>query len=112
MDIDNLAVQSGAAIYYDDSFRAVLEDHMTYLRTHELTRIIQVEAHIADRWAGDLCGLLVSLNVPSYLHWVIMRMNGMMSPQDNGVDLRVLLVPSNKTLESIKNIHKTKSKVK
>lgn len=112
MDIDNLAVDSGAGIYYDDSFRVVLEDHMTYLRTHPQSRIIQVEPHVADRWAGDLYGLLISMKVPPYLHWIIMRMNGMLSPRDCNSELRALLVPNNKVLETIKNVHKTKSKVK
>lgn len=111
MDIDNLAKDSGAAIFYDDSFRAVLEDHMTYLRTHPQSRIIQVEPHVADRWAGDLYGLLISLNIAPYLHWVIMRMNGMLSPQDCDGQLRALQIPYNKVLETIKNVHKTKSKV-
>lgn len=112
MDIDKLAIDSGPSIYYDDAFRAVLEDHMSYLRSHPDTMIFPIEQNIADRWAGDLFGLLTSMKVEAYLHWVIMRMNMIYNPTDTNMSLTSLIIPSSKVLDTIKNIHKTKSKIK
>ena len=40
MSLDALAIAEGPTLYYDDGFRAVIEDHMTYLRSHPTTTTI------------------------------------------------------------------------
>lgn len=105
MDILNLAYRDGASIYYDEKFRAVLEDHMTYFRTHATTTLQQLEAHEVNKWRGDLFGFLNTLKIPAQFHWLIMRMNAMSAPTDLDVHVETLLLPSTSEIEKIRSIH-------
>lgn len=108
MDILNLAYKDGPAIYYDASFRAVLEDHMTYLRNHEQTTLQQLEPHLVNKWRGDLFGFLSTLNIPAHYHWLIMRLNSMSAPTDFDLNVETLMLPSTSEVEKIKAIHVTR----
>jgi predicted NBD/HSP70 family sugar kinase len=112
MSIDSLAITEGPSVFYDDAFRAVLEDHMTYLRIHPGTTTMAVDPNEAYRWIADLFGLLGSRGVPAYMHWVVMRMNNLTSPTEMGENIRTLLIPDVKVLSVLRNIHNTKAKLK
>lgn len=107
MKIDSQLVDSGPSIYYDPAFRNVLEDHLTYLRTHEKTQLIAVDVMQAYRFEGDLNGLLSYYRVPVYLQWLVMRMNKFTSPLDASKDLISLIVPDYTTVEQIRQSHMT-----
>lgn len=108
MEINNIAIDEGPSIYYRDSFRAVLEDHLGYLRGHEETTVYTIEPNIAYQWTADLFGFLNSKAVPAYMHWIIMRMNNMTSPTEMGEKVQTLLVPSSKTLSTLAKIQRVK----
>lgn len=109
MEIDKLAVNEGPAIYYRDSFHAVIEDHLAFLRSHEDTTIMDLQPNEAYRWTADLFGFLNSKGVPSYLHWTVMRMNGMTSPTEMDENVRTLMVPSVKIMTTLVNIQRVKA---
>ena len=94
--------------FYGADFRAVLEDHMTWLRNHRSTRSIKVANSDAYRFEGDFYRYLSSLGTISRGYfWVIMRLNKMTSPQDFGVETDTILVPSAETLEALRKAHVT-----
>lgn len=107
MVIDDLMVQSGASIYYDDGFRNVLEDHMTVLRNDATTRVIDIDAGRAYKYESDLYGLLQLYNVPTHLHWLVMRMNRLTSPMDYPATMYALLIPDPAVIERLRQSHMT-----
>jgi hypothetical protein len=112
MSLDALAIAEGPTLYYDDGFRAVIEDHMTYLRSHPTTTTIAIDPNEAYRWVADLFGLLGSRGIPAYMHWIVMRMNHLNAPTEMDENIRTLMVPDVKVLSVIRNIHNTKAKLK
>jgi hypothetical protein len=112
MFIDNIAIKEGPTVFYDTDFRAVLEDHMTYLRGHESTTTMAVGPNEAYRWTADLFGLLNSRGVAAYLHWVVMRMNSFNSPTEMDETVSSLIIPDPRALNLIRNIYVTRAKLK
>lgn len=110
MDINNLEYAAGAQAYYDHTFRSVLEDHMTNLRTNPTTQVLQLDEQKVYQWVGDLFGLLRVMRVDPYLFWTVMRMNGMDSPTDLSQDYTSLLVPSGSAVRKIYDQHRTLAK--
>ena len=76
MDITKSMNSEGADIFYDSDFRSVLEDHVPLLRDDAATEIVNVKSNVAYKFEYDLTGYLSSIDVPHYLHWITMRING------------------------------------
>lgn len=102
--IDNLMVQEGPAVFYDNDFKVVLESHLTYLRTHTDTVKMSIDPIEAYRFEGDLNGLLHSFNILPQYHWVIMRMNDYTSTQETTADLPSLLIPDISVIERLRQL--------
>ena len=102
---------SGPDIYYDIAFRNILEDHVTFLRNNKETVTIMIEPAYAYKYEGDLFGLLSKYNIDFELHWIIMRVNKMVSPTETTDMLSSLLIPNRTVIERIRNVYMTKDKV-
>lgn len=111
MIIDALSIPDGPNIYYETSFRNVLEDHMTLLRNHPATTTITVEPLKAYKYEFDLFGLLSTYNVPVHLRWLVMRLNNMVVPTDATRDIEILLVPDLTVVDRIRQSHITARRV-
>lgn len=109
--VDALLVPQGTDVYYTDAFRNVLEDHMTYLRGAASTTVGNVDPIKAYRFEFDLNGLLLDMGLPLFLHWTIMRMNNLSSPQHVPADLTTLLLPAPAELEMIRQAEYTKARL-
>jgi hypothetical protein len=112
MLIDNIATNPGPDIYYNQNFRVVLEDHMTFLRNHSETTTASVTPSQAFKYEGDLAWLLYELNIPAHLHWVVMRINKLNSPVDLGKDCNYLFIPNPSVIERIRSTYSTQNKIK
>lgn len=109
--LDSL-INPGADVYYSAEFRNVLEDHMTYLRTHPDNTVVTVAPNIGYKYIGDLAGVLHHYNVPYNLHWIVMRMNHMTSPIDYRDTMLNLDIPSFTAVERLRTTHMSQSKIK
>ncbi len=109
--IDSLMTASGPDIYYNKSFRNMLEDHMTYLRTHPQNQVMEVTPMQAHRYEFDLIGLLNTLMIPQHLHWVVARMNHFDSFNHVPEDLTRLLIPEQKELVRLQQTFMTVNKI-
>lgn len=107
MLVDNLMNDSGPLDYYDPSFRQVLEDHLSYLRNHPTTVMVNVEPARAYKFEFDLFSLLGVYTIPVHFHWLTMRMNKMVMPSEATKELRSLLVPDFAVVERIRQAHVT-----
>jgi hypothetical protein len=112
MALNEMMVDYGAQSNHTPEFLGVLEDHLTYLRTHEDTTVVSVANQEAERWAGDLNGFLFSKNVDARLHFITMRLSGMVAPSDFGVDINTLTIPSAKVINTIRKIENTRKNIR
>lgn len=111
MAITALLADAGTAIDYDQGFRAVLEDHMTYLRKHPKTTMIMIQPGDAYKYEFDLFGLLTLYGVKRSMQWVTMRMNDYTTPMQATVELESLIVPSETVINQIRQTHQTSHKL-
>lgn len=60
----------------EQNYAVLQETHLEYLRKHPNTQIHAVTGQQAEKFIGDLNGLLDSLAVNKKFHYLITRMNG------------------------------------
>lgn len=110
MQILNILNKPTSNVYYEQGFRVMLEDHLTYLKDLSTTRKINLESQMAYKYEGDFDGLLTVLNIRPEYHFIIMRLNNMTSPQEFNPDKTMtLLIPDNKEIDRIRATYKTKN---
>lgn len=110
--IERLAATPAANTYDDPAFRAILEDHLTWLINHDGTNTKPVTAHQVDVFDFDWIGLLQDLSVPADLHWITIRMNGGKSLTDVPQSLRALRVPSTSALQNLVQLSASTKKIR
>lgn len=96
-----------ANAYYEPAFRAILEDHMQYLRLHPKTVSTEVIGIDALRYAGDLYGYLTYNKIGQALHWIILRMNNFVNPAEFDERILTLLIPDAGVIDGIKQQYST-----
>lgn len=111
MKIDALLRGTDELTYYDQSFRNVLEDHMTFLKTHPATVSRQVDSSLAYRYEYDFYGLLTFFGVSVHLHWLIMRMADMTNPMESTRGLTYFLVPDPDVVERMRSNHEMSHRI-
>lgn len=109
--IDTLMITPGADIYYSDDFHNVLEDHMTYLRGLSSTTKTSVSPIDVIRYQADLFGLLGSMGINPFMHWIVMRMSNIYSPAKVPVDLAYVLVPNESVIVALQQTIKTTAQI-
>lgn len=109
--IENLAGRASADIFDTPEFRNIIEDHLTWLINHPNNVSQPVTAHQIDVYDFDWTGLLRSLDVPSDLHFVVIRMNGGISLTDVPNDLRSLRIPDLAIIQNLVTLVSSSKKV-
>lgn len=92
-------------IFYDSSFRNVLEDFIPYMLNQPSTQTRMITADLAYRYEYDFYGLLAHMGLDYHLHWIIMRMSGFTAPNQPTRELTVIYVPSIQLLEQLRSNH-------
>lgn len=110
MQILTILNKPTSSVFYEQGFRILLEDHISYLKDLSSTRKIDISNHNAYKYQGDLDGLLTEMNIRPELHFIIMRLNGFTSPQEYSPEKSMtLLIPDSKEIERIRSTYKTKN---
>lgn len=76
MNLFKLALDTGPRIYYDPKVRSILEDHLQLLIEQADAKLVEVTPGIANKYLGDLNGVLAHAGVAPEKWWLIARMNG------------------------------------
>ena len=101
----------GPLVYYQEEFRHVLELHLEYLRSHPTTQIVSPDEQQTIFYQKDFYGFLTYQRVPQHLHWIIMRMNFMYSPEEFTPEYKQLLQPLASTIDIIRQQYETQQKI-
>jgi hypothetical protein len=104
-------LQDGAAIYYTDSFRVMIEFNLQWLLSSTYISTFSISNQSAYVYEYDLFGLLTSMSVPRQLHWIVMRLNGLNSPDEFRADMSTLYLPNESVIENMVNLENTVSKI-
>ncbi len=109
--INKLERDMGPDIVYSEGFKQVLEDHISVIRQDPTTEVVEIDPQVAYANEGDLTAVLDHYNMPMEQHWLIMRVNGLTSPQEYSADITTLLFPSRTTFDSILSGYRTDQKI-
>ena len=112
MQIFKTMITGGPSIYYDPAFRNMIEDHMTWLRGRSGNTIVDVEPMVAYKYAGDFFGLLMHFNILPQYHWITMRMNQYVSPQDYSDEMLSFVTPSGEDCERLRAVFMSQTKMR
>lgn len=110
MTVLSMMGSPGADIYHTETWRLLVESHLTYLRALVESEVVVIEPHIAYKYEGDLYGALTELRIPQYMHWTIMRVNGLFSPTEFNGETVSLMVPLRETFQQLAAIAATTQK--
>ena len=110
MTVMNQMLGDGPRLYYSEEWRLLIETHLGWLRSRTASDSVVVDQQVAYKYEGDLFGALTELGIPDYMHWTIMRMNGLLSPVDFPAEPVVLMVPLRETLTQLAALAETTQK--
>lgn len=110
MTVLSLMASPGPDIYHTATWRRLVETHLIYLRRLRASDVVVIEPHVAYKYEGDFFGALTDLNIPQYMHWTIMRVNGLYSPAEFKGEAVTLMVPSKETFQQLAAIAATTQK--
>lgn len=108
--LQDLMRDDGAVVYYTESFRKTIEDHLDAMRTARSSLSIQVDGNIAYKFEYNFYGLLRHLQVSPYMHWITMRVNGYLSPDEYLGSHVVIVIPDPEYIEKLRSTHNTINK--
>ena len=107
MSINDKMLSDGASIYYTERVRTMMESHMPYLRSSPFVTARPIEPSQANKYEGDLQGLLMELGVSPKNHWFFMRLNDMDGFEDVTPELRSLLMISESSIDQLMSVYQT-----
>lgn len=103
-------VDSSDQIYYDPSFKNILEQHLPHFRERALGEYqltAQLEDNIAVKCDGDFRKVCIELGVPQYLHWLTLRINKLKNYSDYRKTQKTVVLVEDDLLNRLRLIHTT-----
>lgn len=112
MSLINKMTNPGPSVYYEQQFRNVFEDHLSFILNNRASNIYSatVDPNTAARFAGDFRGLMLSLGIFPFLHWYNMRINGYTSTSDYDGSQLTLDLLNDKVIVQLAKSYKTSRK--
>lgn len=101
MSVVSLMGDAGGDIYNSMTWRLLVETHLDWLRASTEAEVVAIPPQLGYKYEGDFYGALTELNIPRYLHWTTMRVNGLYSPSDFDGEARVVMVPARRVLQQL-----------
>lgn len=112
MALTDVLQVSDSVGYFDPKFRQVLEEHLALIKAQPNNRTMSLTPIQALRYKGDFYGLLNEFQIPDYMKWITLRVNGFISPSDGHENIGIVTLVDPQYIRRIYNTHRTQSKVK
>lgn len=112
MQLINLLEVEDSLGYFEDSFRRMIEDHLTLIRQKGVSQTITLTPILGVRFQGDYFGLLTSLKIPNFMQWITMRVNGLLSPFELKADMTSITIVDTDYIRRLYNTHRTQTGAK
>lgn len=94
LSVSTLQVEPRNISFSTTGFRNIIENHLQWLIASDSTTMKEVDAHHLVKYRGDFYGMLLAMDLPVDIHWIILRMNGLTSTLDFNGGMSAILVPS------------------
>ena len=107
LTLKNSGYTPGPALFYEEKFLQLIEDHLDVLRQSEKTTSADVAAMLSTRYAHDFIGFLNYLQVPNETHPIVIRMNGLKSAEDFDSNFTTILLPHQDDVEQLRQAYLT-----
>lgn len=104
---DPANVGANSQVYMEEGFRNLIEDHLESLKLRTDNSTVEVTPAEAYRFEYNFYNLLRNKSVPYHLHWIVLRMNGRISPFDSCKDVRTIIVPDENVISILLNYYNT-----
>ncbi|QNR51917.1 hypothetical protein Xoosp14_226 [Xanthomonas phage Xoo-sp14] len=88
----------------------MIESHLVMLRRDPSTTVMVVPERHGWRNEGDLAGLLTVMDIPRFMHHIVMRVNNMRSNEDFLGTEQTLRVPSSQVIEKLRSRYITEKR--
>jgi hypothetical protein len=96
----------GDPLYYSDGFLLLFEDHIDILKKSPNTQQLPIAADLAARFQYNFMGLLHFLKpTPPFAFHLLMRLNGLSTPDQFDVGFDTLLVPNEDEIERLRQAY-------
>lgn len=82
-----------------------LLSYIPYLLNHPKTKVVEVTGQQAEKFKGDLYGLLDILSVSKKIQYLVCRMNGYATPSDYQAERLTFCLPSDDVIQEIVGIY-------
>ena len=105
VSINSLVAVSGDSIYYNPSFRRVLQSNYHYIKSSLGANTIPIPANIAYQNEFNFYGVLDAMSIPKCYQWIVMMLNDMSSPNQFNRNVTSFYMPSTNILQIIKNTY-------
>lgn len=102
----DLLLTDSPSIYYDSKFRQVMEDHIPYMIENNMYDVMTINDGQAYKYENDFYGLLVNSNIDPNLHWITMRLNGLLHPGEYQQDQLTIKVPDRSVVNDILRMYR------
>lgn len=102
--VNNLISYNYPPMSAEPAYRIKLAPYLDYLRKHKDTRIIPVQQANARPYYYNLYGYLGAQGYDNILHWIIMKLSDLPSPEAFDDKVSFLVVPSISLIEEIRII--------
>ena len=106
-DLSN-SYSPGDDIWYLESFRAVFEDHIEYLKglSNTVTHYVTPEVAYMYRYRPYQY-LTEQLQVAKEYHWFVLRLSGLSAPEEFDASIRAMRVPDWTFIRTLASNHQT-----
>lgn len=94
------------SIYYTDHYRQLVENHLDVLKNDPGTITVTIPTDVAYTCDTDFFSVLNHFDVPEYLHWTVLRVNGFTSPIEYRTNVVELKVPSDTLINRLLVVHR------
>lgn len=104
-------IYTGSAQIFTPEYRQMIEDHLSYIRNHVSTRVLQIANIMKIRYDYDLYGFIAAQYRADYA-WVVMRVNGFYTSLEFNMAMGTsdsLILPDIDLLENLKKKHQSQT---
>lgn len=106
--IDSLMVTSPSDYTLTDDYKTFIESMLDYLRHASVSDILTIEPSTAYLYRFDLTAFLIDNNVDLEDHYLIMRVNGIDSPNLFDETYTQLIIPKQALITQLQSVYRTR----
>jgi hypothetical protein len=95
------AIADGGSVYYSEAWRNTIEQHLSWLLGQSTNVTVPLVPSDTIKYQFDFFGLCQEYGYAPYLHWIILRMNGLTGPTEYCGQFSMITVPNSTVVNQL-----------